>query len=61
MLSRIRLPLLFDPAPLQADVAALPADDWVPHFNTSYYEGDWSGVAHWTGSRTSSASLQGYG
>jgi len=45
VLSRIRLPLLFDPAPLQADVAALPADDWVPHFNTSYYEGDWSGVA----------------
>jgi len=36
--------LRFDPAPLQADVAALPVEDWVPHFNTSYYEGDWSGV-----------------
>jgi Aspartyl/Asparaginyl beta-hydroxylase len=45
VLSSIRLPLEFDPAPLQADVAALPAEDWVPHFNTSYYEGDWSGVA----------------
>ena len=30
---------------MQADVAALPDDDWVPHFNTSYYRGDWSGVA----------------
>jgi hypothetical protein len=45
VLSCIRLPLRFDPAPLQADVAALPDADWVPHFNTSYYEGDWSGVA----------------
>jgi quercetin dioxygenase-like cupin family protein len=45
MLSCIRLPLRFDPEPLRADVAALPNEDWVPHFNTSYYEGDWSGVA----------------
>ena len=45
MLSCIRLPLRFDAAPLQADVAALPGEDWVPHFNTSYYEGDWSGAA----------------
>jgi hypothetical protein len=45
MLSCILLPLRFDPAPLQADVAALPAEDWIPHFNTSYYEGDWSGAA----------------
>ena len=45
MLSRIRLPLRFDPEPLRADVAALSAEDWVPHFNTSYYTGDWSGVA----------------
>jgi len=44
MLSCIRLPLRFDAAPLQADVAALPAEDWVPHFNTRYYQGDWSGV-----------------
>jgi Aspartyl/Asparaginyl beta-hydroxylase len=45
VLSSVRLPLRFDPLALQSDVAALPADDWVPHFNTSYYEGDWSGVA----------------
>lgn len=40
-----RLPLRFPLAPLRAAVAALPADAWLPHFNTGYYEGDWSGVA----------------
>jgi hypothetical protein len=45
MLSCMRLPLRFEPVPLEADVAVLPDEDWVPHFNTSYYEGDWSGVA----------------
>jgi hypothetical protein len=42
---RVRLPLRFDAAALAADVDALPADAWVPHFNTAYYEGEWSGVA----------------
>lgn len=45
MLSAVRLPLRFDAEALQADVDRLRPDDWVPHFNTSYYEGDWSGVA----------------
>jgi Aspartyl/Asparaginyl beta-hydroxylase len=45
MLSCIRLELRFDPEPLQSEVAALPAEDWVPHFNTSYYSGEWSGAA----------------
>jgi hypothetical protein len=45
MLSCIRLPLLFDPDRLRADVDALLPEDWVPHFNASYYQGDWSGVA----------------
>jgi hypothetical protein len=45
MLTRIRLPLSFDPDPLLADVAGLDPVDWIPHFNTGYYEGDWSGVA----------------
>ena len=45
MLTSLKLPFTFDPDRLKADVAALHADDWVPHFNTSYYEGDWSGVA----------------
>lgn len=40
-----RLPWVVDVDALRADVGALAPDDWVPHFNTAYYEGDWSGVA----------------
>ena len=43
--SSARLPLWFDPAGLQSDVDALVPGDWIPHFNTRYYEGDWSGAA----------------
>jgi hypothetical protein len=43
--SRVRLPLRFNPLALQADVDALGPDAWVAHFNTDYYEGEWSGVA----------------
>jgi mannose-6-phosphate isomerase-like protein (cupin superfamily) len=40
----LRLPLRFDVDPLLADLARLRPADWLPHFNTAYYEGDWSGV-----------------
>jgi hypothetical protein len=40
----LRLPLTFDPARLQNDFAGLTEQDWVPHFNRAYYEGDWSAV-----------------
>jgi hypothetical protein len=42
---RARLPLRFDAPELLGDALALPTEDWVPHFNTGYYEGDWSGAA----------------
>ena len=45
MLSAVRLPLELDAEGLKADLAGFREDDWVPHFNTSYYEGDWSGIA----------------
>jgi hypothetical protein len=45
VLSAIKLPLAFDGAALRADLDRLASDDWVPHFNTFTYEGDWSGVA----------------
>ena len=45
MLSRVRLPLRFDPVPLRAEVESLAGDAWVPHFNTRCYTGDWSGVS----------------
>ena len=40
----VRLPLRFDVARLQADLAGMLAAEFVPHFNTSYYQGDWSAV-----------------
>jgi hypothetical protein len=43
--SSVRLPLTVDVAALRADLDGLREDDWVPHFNTGVYEGDWSGVA----------------
>lgn len=38
------LPFDFAPDEFGREVAALPDDAWQPHFNTDYYEGDWSGV-----------------
>jgi hypothetical protein len=45
----VRLALRFDAAALAADVATLPDDAWVPHFNTQLFTGEWSGVALRTG------------
>lgn len=45
MLTYYKLPLHFDPQRLRADLAQIAPDDWVSHFNTHIYEGDWSGVA----------------
>ena len=40
----VKLLLQFDVARLQADFAGILAAEFVPHFNTAYYEGDWSAV-----------------
>ena len=40
-----RVAFAFDPAPIAAEVAALPDAWWVPHFNRVIYDGDWSGLA----------------
>jgi len=40
-----KLPLTFDVARLQADLAGIPPEQWKAHFNTGYYDGMWSGVA----------------
>ncbi len=39
---RIQLPILFDPAALRRDLAALGSSDWISHFVTQNYTGDWS-------------------
>ena len=40
-----RLALRFDPQRLQADLRRLASGAWTPHFNASFFEGDWSGIA----------------
>lgn len=45
MIESLRLPLDFDPQALRVDLGRIPPDRWIPHFNTSGYEGEWSGVA----------------
>jgi hypothetical protein len=41
---RVRLPFVFDPAPLGADLAAIPADDWTRQPFSQNYEGVWDVV-----------------
>ena len=43
--SSLKLRPQFDVALLQADLARIVAEDFVPHFNTRYYDGDWSVVS----------------
>lgn len=43
--SRLLLPFHFDAQELAAEIGALGDAAWLPHFNTQYYEGDWSGLA----------------
>jgi mannose-6-phosphate isomerase-like protein (cupin superfamily) len=45
MLASLKFPFEFDVARLQSDLALIQPDEWQRHFNTSIYEGDWSGVA----------------
>ncbi len=40
----LKLPMHFEPAQLQEDLAGILAGEYVPHFNTAYFEGDWSAV-----------------
>lgn len=45
MKNRIKLPMTYDVARLQAEAAQFPAPYWVEHFNKSVFEGNWSGLA----------------
>jgi hypothetical protein len=41
----VKLPVAVDAFGLRADMEQLTTADWVPHFNSAYYEGDWSVAA----------------
>ena len=45
MHSAALLPLQFDAAGLQEDYRSIGTDEWLAHFNSAYFSGDWSGVA----------------
>lgn len=45
MIPVLKLPFSFDPLLLQKELQNFTADDWIPHFNTQNYRGDWSGIA----------------
>ena len=35
----------FDPEPLRGDLDQIRGDEWIKHFNTGYFEGEWVGIA----------------
>ena len=41
----LRLPFHFCPNRLHQDIDRIQDDEWVRHFNTNDYDGDWTGVA----------------
>jgi hypothetical protein len=45
MIPTLKLPMTFDVRPVKVDLEKFGNNDWTPHFNTHYYNGDWSGIA----------------
>ncbi|MDQ0463537.1 hypothetical protein QO010_001308 [Caulobacter ginsengisoli] len=45
MLDAFNLPVSFDVAALQADLAKVGPEEWLPHVNRAHYEGDWTVLA----------------
>ncbi|HEY0003430.1 MAG TPA: aspartyl/asparaginyl beta-hydroxylase domain-containing protein [Pyrinomonadaceae bacterium] len=45
MLTHLKFPFIFDPLGLRADLEKISPDEWIPHFNRAYYEGEWSAAA----------------
>lgn len=45
IIAKFKFPFKFDTARLESDLAKFADVAWTPHFNTAYYEGDWSGIA----------------
>jgi hypothetical protein len=45
MVTSHQLPFRFNPGRLEEDLGRIRPEEWVPHFNTHEYEGEWHGVA----------------
>jgi hypothetical protein len=44
MISSLKLPLGVDPQLLRPDLDQVNSQDWIRHFNTRYFEGQWTGA-----------------
>src|SRR5689334_1775405 len=44
MIKSFRLPFQFDAENVRSDLEHFSEVEWIGHFNTSYYEGKWSGI-----------------
>jgi hypothetical protein len=44
MIDKLLFPFTFDVQKLQKEVFAFGDHEWIPHFNTGYYSGDWSAI-----------------
>lgn len=44
MTDKRKLPFVFDAQKMQHEVNNFKANEWIPHFNTGYYTGDWSAI-----------------
>ena len=45
MIESFQLPFHFDTSELRSELNKLTNSEWLPHFNTSYYSGNWNGIA----------------
>jgi len=45
MITSHKLPFTFDAQALKADLEKIKPEDWILHFNRSYFSGEWSGAA----------------
>jgi Aspartyl/Asparaginyl beta-hydroxylase len=50
--SSVKLPFRFDSVKLKKDAECIAEAEWMPHFNQAIYEGEWSGVALRSATRT---------
>jgi Aspartyl/Asparaginyl beta-hydroxylase len=41
----LKLPCELNASRLKEDAVKFGSDEWTPHFNAHYYEGDWSGIS----------------
>src|SRR5882724_8706139 len=44
MIESFRLPMRFDVGAVQSELLCLSDPQWIPHFNTDYYSGNWNGI-----------------